>query len=54
MAAFGSLASEAAIYTKEFTGDLELSVLQSATTALIFVVAGTAATTILLRTRDLT
>jgi ABC-2 type transport system permease protein len=54
MAAFGSIASEAAIYTKEFTGDLELSVLQSATTALIFVVAGTAATTILLRTRDLT
>ena len=54
MAAFGALATDAAIYTKDFTGSLELSVAQSATTTLLFLILGVAATTILLRTRDLT
>jgi ABC-type transport system involved in multi-copper enzyme maturation permease subunit len=54
MAAFGALATDAAIYTKDFTGSLELSVAQSASTAILFLVLGITATTILLRTRDLT
>jgi ABC-2 type transport system permease protein len=53
VATFGALTSEAAIFTIDMVGDLTLSAPQSALTALLFVLAGTAATTILLRTRDL-
>ena len=53
VATFGALTPEAAIFTNDFIGNLELSASQSALTALIFCLAGIAATTILLRTRDL-
>jgi ABC-2 type transport system permease protein len=52
-AAFFALTPEAAIYADDIVGSLELSVWNSALTSLLFVLAGTAATTILLRTRDL-
>ena len=50
---FGALTPNAAIYLNEVLGSLEMSASQSAFTALVFVLAGTAATAILLRTRDL-
>ena len=50
---FGVLTPDAAIYTIDYIGSLEMSASQSFLTALIFVAAGVAATTILLRTRDL-
>jgi ABC-type transport system involved in multi-copper enzyme maturation permease subunit len=50
---FGALTPDAAIYLNEAVGSLDMSASQSAMTALIFVLAGTLATTILLRTRDL-
>ncbi len=53
VAAFGGLTPDAAIYTRDVVGNITQSASQSALTALIFVLAGTAATTILLRTRDL-
>lgn len=53
VATFGALTPDAAIYTREFIGSLELSASRSALTAFIFVLAGIGATTILLRTRDL-
>lgn len=53
IATLGALAPHVAPYTTEFTGNLELSASQSGLTALIFVVAGVAATSILLRTKDL-
>jgi ABC-2 type transport system permease protein len=52
-AAFFALTPEAAIYADDIAGSLELSVSNSALTSLLFVLAGIAATTILLRTRDL-
>jgi ABC-2 type transport system permease protein len=53
VATFGALTPDAAVYTNESVGNLELSASQSGLTALIFLVAGIAATSILLRTRDL-
>lgn len=50
---FGALTPNAAIYLNESVGSLDMSAAQSALTALIFVLAGTVATAILLRTRDL-
>jgi ABC-type transport system involved in multi-copper enzyme maturation permease subunit len=52
-ATVAALTPEAAIYLSEATGNLEHSASQAALTALIFVAAGIAATSILLRTRDL-
>lgn len=53
VATFGALTPDAAQYVKELIGHLEMSASQSALTAAIFLVAGIAATTMLLRTRDL-
>jgi ABC-2 type transport system permease protein len=53
MAAFGDLAPNAAIYAIDMVGNLEMSASKSFLTALLFALAGTAATTILLKTRDL-
>ncbi len=53
VATFGALATEASIYTTEFTGTLELSASQSVLTAVILFVVGVAATSLLLRTKDL-
>ncbi len=53
IAAFGALTPDAATYTTEFVGNLELSASRSVLSALIFAIAGIAATTVLLRTRDL-
>ncbi|MFV1971485.1 MAG: ABC transporter permease [Acidimicrobiia bacterium] len=53
VATFAALTPETAVYTRDFTGNLDLSAPESVLTALIFLVAGIAATTILLRTRDL-
>jgi hypothetical protein len=53
VATLADLTPEAAVYLHEVAGSLELSASQAALTTLIFVVAGIAATSILLRTRDL-
>ena len=53
VATFADLAPNAAIYANDLIGNLDPSAFQSALTALLFVLAGTAATTILLKTRDL-
>ena len=53
VAAFADLAPNAAIYADDLIGNLDPSASQSALTALLFVLAGTAATAILLKTRDL-
>ena len=50
---FGALTPNVAIYLNESVGSLDMSASQSALTALLFVLAGTAATAILLRTRNL-
>jgi len=47
------LTPDAAQYVRESIGQLEMSASQSVLTAMIFLVAGVAATTMLLRTRDL-
>jgi len=52
-ATFAALTPEIAVYVEEATGNLEHSAPQSASTVLIFLVVGIAATTTLLRTRDL-
>ncbi len=53
VATFGALTLDASHYVRESIGNLEMSASQSALTAVIFLVAGIAATTVLLRTRDL-
>lgn len=53
VATFGALTPEAARYTEDLVGGLELSVSQSSLTSLVFVMAGIGATSILLRVRDL-
>ena len=53
VATFGALTPDAAQYVRESIGQLEMSASQSVLTAMIFLVAGVAATTMLLRTRDL-
>lgn len=50
---FGALTPEVATYVTDDIGNLALSASGSGVTALIFLVAGVAVTTILLRTRDL-
>lgn len=50
---FAALASDVATYTDEFIGSLDVSAFQSVLTTLIYLGAGIAATSLLLRTRDL-